>query len=254
MSTVDDPLDHPFGITIAIDRSSPSPLHLQVSEPITEMILSGKLAPGQLLEDEVTLAKRLHVSRPTVRRAFQDMVNAGLLSRRRGVGTRVTLPHIHRRIALSSLYEDLLHEGRNPRTDVLSYEVKLADSSIARSLQCDEGEEVVRVERLRWSDEQPLALMMNIIPAHSAPTLTELTRAGLYQGMGERGVKPVSAIQTVGARIASGREAQLLQLDEGSALVTAERTAFTEDGHIVDFGRHIYDATRYQVTFTLLSE
>ena len=254
MSTDIESLDHPFPVDITIDRGSTTPLHLQVSEPISRMILAGELGPGQLLEDEVTLAERLHISRPTVRRAFQDLVNDGLLSRRRGIGTRVTLPHIHRKIALSSLYDDLLSEGLSPQTDVLSYEVRLADKTTAARLNCDPGQETVVIERLRWSDGHPLALMKNTIPADCAPSLTELTRTGLYRGMAERGIKPTSAIQTVGARVASDRDATLLHLDKGSPLLTAERTAFTEDGRIVDLGEHIYDATRYQVTFTLLAE
>ncbi len=254
MSQDTSSLDQPFPLAVTIDRASGTPLHLQVSEPISRMILGGELVPGQLLEDEVTLAERLQVSRPTVRRAFQDLVNDGLLSRRRGIGTRVTLPHIHRKIALSSLYDDLLSDGITPRTDVLSYEVRLADADIAEELGCARNDEIVVIERLRWSDGHPLAIMKNTLPADCAPTLTELTQTGLYRGMAERGVKPMSAIQTVGAKVASEREADLLHLETGSPLLTAERTAFTEDGRIVDLGKHMYDAARYQVTFTLLAE
>lgn len=83
-------LDEPFILEITINRDSPVALHQQISVPLERMITKGEILPGQTIEDEVSLANRLQISRPTVRRAFQDLVTKGLLSRRRGVGTRVS--------------------------------------------------------------------------------------------------------------------------------------------------------------------
>ncbi|MCF2706522.1 GntR family transcriptional regulator [Arcanobacterium haemolyticum] len=247
-------LDEPYPVKITIDRDSSVPLHTQVSEPISALILAGDLPAGQLLEDEVTLAARLHVSRPTVRRAFQDLVAAGLLTRRRGSGTRVTLPHIHRKVGLTSLYDDLKQAGLAPRTDVLSYEVSLADSTRAELLACEAGTEIVRIERLRWSNDEPLGIMTNILPVEFAPSFTDLAHHGLYQCLRDKGINLASATQRVGAKLAGTREAELLQLTEGSPLVTTERTSIAESGKIVEYGRHLYDANQYQVTFTLFAE
>ncbi len=247
-------LDEPYLVDITIDRDSSIPLHTQVSEPISALILSGELPAGQLLEDEVTLSARLHVSRPTVRRAFHDLVAAGLLARRRGSGTRVTLPHIHRKIGLTSLYDDLKDAGLKPRTDVLSYEVSLADEGRAELLGCTKGTEIVKIERLRWSNDEPLGIMTNILPIEFAPSFTDLSRHGLYHCLRDAGIKLASATQRVGAKLAGTRESELLHLAEGSPLVTTERTSIEESGRIVEFGRHLYDANRYQVTFTLFAE
>ena len=254
MSQDEQTLDTPKRLDITVDRESSIPLHVQVSEPITQMILSGELAPGQLIEDEVTLATRLSVSRPTIRRAFQDMVNGGLLTRRRGVGTRVTPSHIRRQVGLTSLHDDLDKAGMSPRTDVLSYNVQLADAEIAKLLECPEGTEVVIIERVRWSKSTPLALMRNIIPAKYAPSLTELTTHGLYDCLAQRGIRPVSAVQTVGARLADAREAELLQVSEKSALFSMQRSAYLENGELVDYGNHLYDAAQYHVTFSRQSD
>lgn len=246
-------LDIPSELNIKIDRDSATPLHTQISDPVMQHIYSGELAPGQLIEDEVSLAERLRVSRPTVRRALQDLVSAGLLTRRRGVGTRVTPAHIHRQIGLTSLYDDLSSAGLQPRTDVLSYEVRLTDAKLASEMECTEGAEVVVIERLRWSGENPLALMHNVLPAHAAPSLTELTRHGLYECLARRDIRPLRAVQSVGAKIANPREAEYMKLEEGSPLVTATRHAYTESGEIIDYGRHVYDAAQYQVTFPLVA-
>ena len=76
-------------IPVIIDRSSPVPLYHQLSEQLTAAIADGTLKPGDPFENELALAERLDLSRPTVRRAIAELVTRGLLVRRRGVGTVV---------------------------------------------------------------------------------------------------------------------------------------------------------------------
>ena len=57
---------------IELEHSSPIPLYHQISEPIKELILDGTIPPGAKLEDELSMASRLGVSRPTARRALQS--------------------------------------------------------------------------------------------------------------------------------------------------------------------------------------
>ena len=64
------------------------PLYFQVSRQIEAAIDSGVLAPGDRLENEISLADRWGLSRPTMRRAIQELVDKGLLVRRRGIGTQ----------------------------------------------------------------------------------------------------------------------------------------------------------------------
>ena len=125
-------LDVPFVPQIALDRDSEVPLYQQIAHPLEELILAGRLEPGRLIEDEVSMARRLKVSRPTTRRALRDLVARGLLTRRRGVGTRVTPMHVRRPLGLTSLNDDLVDAGFTPRTEVLSYEVMLAGEQEAR--------------------------------------------------------------------------------------------------------------------------
>lgn len=82
----------PFRPNIPIDRTSGTPLYSQIAEALAALILDGALEPGTRLEDEVSMARRLEVSRPTARQALQRLVDRGLISRRRGAGTVVTSP------------------------------------------------------------------------------------------------------------------------------------------------------------------
>lgn len=247
-------LDIPYIADIELDRQSIVPLYQQIAEPLTKLIMSGAIEPGRLIEDEVSLAHRLEVSRPTTRRALQDLVNSGLLVRRRGVGTRVTPTHVHRQIGLTSLNEDLEKAGYETRTEVLSYQVQLANEAQSKQLNCQVGDEVVSIERLRWINDSPLGIMRNTIPSKVAPTLTELSQNGLYKCLADRHVKMATAVQTIGARIATESEAELLGLETGAALMTIERTVYDVAGDVVEYGRHIYDASQYNVTIPLVAD
>lgn len=237
--------DVPFIPQIVVDRDSAVPLYQQISQPLSEMISSGWLVPGQLIEDEVAMANRLEVSRPTARRALEELVNRGLVVRRRRVGTRVAPRHVHRPLGLTSLYDDLQKSGYTTRTEVLSYEVLLATQDQAQHLKAPAGTEIVRIRRLRHIDDAPLAIMTNLIPVDVAPSLSELNEHGLYACMRSRGVNPYSAEQTIGARLATRKDAELLNIDPGSALVTMQRTTYDRDGRIIELGDHVYVSSLY---------
>src|SRR3954451_4511560 len=106
-------------IDFALDRSSPVPLYYQLAQQLEGAIEHGRLAPGSLLGNEIELAGRLGLSRPTVRQAIQSLVDKGLLVRRRGVGTQVVHSQVKRPLELSSLFDDLQAAGQSPATQVL---------------------------------------------------------------------------------------------------------------------------------------
>src|SRR5688500_2318890 len=114
----------PSPVDVRIDRETPVPLYHQLAEQLSAAIARGDLQPGDAFENEVAMADRLGLSRPTVRRAIQELVAQGLLLRRRGLGTRVAGRQIHRRAEPTSLYDDLRRAGSgDPHTEVPAHEI-----------------------------------------------------------------------------------------------------------------------------------
>lgn len=244
-------------LALSVDRSSPVPLYYQLAQQLEEAVRSGALAPGERLENEVDLADRFGLSRPTVRQAIQELVRKGMLVRKRGVGTQVVQGHsgadITRPVALSSLYDDLARTGRTPRTDVLAHGMEPASAQVAAALGVREGSDVVRVERLRWAGDEPLALMCNWLPLGLASyTTEELAAHGLYELLRRSGVHMRIATQRIGARAATTAEARLLHERKGAPLLTMERTAYDDSGRAVEFGSHAYRAQTYSFEVTLV--
>jgi DNA-binding GntR family transcriptional regulator len=207
----------------------------------------GRIPQGARIENEIALAEKLGISRPTMRRALQELVDRGLLVRRAGIGTQVVSPGVRRSVALTSLYDDLARSGREPRTEVLSFDIVPASDSIALSLRIPPRSDVTSLRRLRFADGVPLALMTNCVPVGVAKlNVADLELRGLYACIKEAGgAAPSSASDVIGARIATADECGALGLTEGSAVLTLTRTAWASDGRGVEFGSHIYRADRY---------
>ncbi|WP_406165391.1 GntR family transcriptional regulator [Streptomyces sp. NBC_00996] len=241
------------GIDFALDRSSPVPLYYQLAQQLESAIQRDVLSPGSLLGNEVELAGRLGLSRPTVRQAIQTLVDKGLLVRRRGVGTQVVHSQVKRPLELSSLYDDLETAGQSPTTQVLHNEVEPASPEVAAALGIAEGSGVHRVDRLRLTHGQPVAALCNYIPEGLLDVDTaRLESTGLYRMMRAAGITLHSARQSVGARSATQEEAERLHEPAGAALLTMRRTAYDDTGRAVEYGTHIYRASRYAFEFQLL--
>lgn len=238
---------------VKIDKNCSIPFYLQLEEAMKKAIIEGAVASGTKIEDEVSMAKRLGVSRPTVRRALQSLVDLNLIMRRRAVGTVVSPREIHRPVRLTSLYEDLNNNGQKPTTKVVELATILASVKIARKLQIEEDSRVGKIIRIRYADNEPLALMTNYVPLEILPSFDELAMGGLYQGFRERGVTVVSAQQSISARKATQKESELLSEQPGAAVLAMERVAFDELGKAVEYGSHIYRADRYSFTVALHS-
>ena len=240
--------------SITVDRYSPVPMYYQVAQQLEHAIETGELAPGTRLDGELALADQLGVSRPTLRRAIEYLVDRGYLVRRRAVGTQVVHPKVRRPVELTSLYDDLTASRKNPRTKVLSLEAVPASDRVAHALGLEDGVDVLALERLRYADGQPLALMRNWLPKGVVELdAGRLERAGLYQLMRAAGITLHLASQTIGARGASAAEAKLLQAHKGEPLLTMERTTYNENGQPVELAEHIYRASLYSFEIVLVT-
>lgn len=250
------PRPEPTSLTpaITLDRKSPVPLYFQVAQELERSIEAAELTPGMRLPNEVELAGVLGLSRPTMRKAMEYLVDKGLVVRQRGVGTRVVSPKVRRSLQLTSLFDDLDESGQRPTTDVLSNLILPASAEVADLLGITEGAPVIEIVRLRGALDQPIARLTNYLPAERLTISTaDLQTHGLYQLLRRSGIQLHSATQVIGARTATAAEARSLGERKGAALLTMQRTAFDDHGKIAEYGNHLYSAARYSFQMSLLS-
>lgn len=242
-------------LRLSVDRASSVPMYRQLAEQLREAISDGALKPGDAVENEVTLAVRLGVARPTVRRALADLVEAGLLVRRRGVGTTVAHRLTHCHDQLNSLNDDLELAGRQPTTELLELDTATVDEKAAALLLLPARTPLVYVQRLRRAQGVPLGILTNWLPPHYADLTPALLESqGMYRILRSRGVVPVEGNQNIGARTATARERELLGLSRSEPLLTMDRTAYDASGQPIEHGSHCYRADQYSFQMTVRQE
>ncbi|ROS61260.1 GntR family transcriptional regulator [Frigoribacterium sp. PhB160] len=245
----------PADLFADLDRTGPVPLWYQVSSRLENEITSGRLPAGSRLENEIGLGERLGLSRPTIRRAIQELVDKGLVVRRRGIGTQVVHGPVTRNVELTSLFEDLAESGQAPTTRLLLREVVDADEKTAEALGIEPGSPVDHIRRLRLADDVPVAVLENYLPVDLAQFATDdLAASGLYQLLRGQGVTMRVAKQRIGARAAHDDEADLLEIEAGGPLLTMTRTAYDASGRAVEVGTHCYRPDLYSFSITLVDK
>lgn len=229
-------------------------LYAQVRDAIRERIATGELKPGERLLPEEELATVMGASRMTIRRGILDLIDEGLLYRRRGVGTFVAHRHIDRHHnRLSSYLESAAKEGFAPRIEVLRREIVGANHLVARSLNLHEDEPVVHVRSLRLADDEPLSIHDEYVPyrLHHDILDADIETRQLWELLSDKGYLIKRAVQRVEARLAEEEMAQLLGIEEGAPILYKLRTVYSEDGTPVEFAICHNRGDRYSLTTTL---
>ena len=238
---------------VDLDRSSPVPLYFQVAQQIEHAINEGDLAPGDRLDNEISLAEQFGLSRPTMRRAIQELVDKGLLVRKRGVGTQVVHGQVTRPVELTSLFDDLANHHQTPTTVVLANEVVTATDEVAVMLASRAGQRVLHLRRLRYAHGEPLAIMENFLPGGSdqpgpdGPGRPRDVPADAAKGREHSGRQAADRCQD-----RHSRGMRLLGEKRGSPVLTMERAAHDDSGRPVEWGRHCYRASQYSFEVTLV--
>jgi len=234
-----------------------APLYLQVANAIEDVITLDRLRPGDLLPSENALASDNALSRATVIKAYDTLVERGAVTRRQGRGTFVTAKPMERLLPeLTSFSEHVHGLGLTPGSTLLSFDVLDADSrdrpfAPFSAEAAGATETVVQIERLRTVGGSPVGIHRTHLPTDIAERcgLTETTVAApgfsLYRSLAEAGVHLDSAEESLRAINASASDAELLGVDERTALIEVVRASRDADGRLIEVVRARYLGSKY---------
>lgn len=221
---------------------------------LLEEIERGVLPRGARLPPERVLSERLSVSRATVRRALQELVEQGLIESWVGRGTFVTggllsdPPSTYR--SFTELGAD---RGLTASARVLSQAIRPAGLDEAEIFRIAPGASVFELERLRLLDGLPIAIDRARVPLARAPRLveTDFSSASLDRALEAAGVPPVRGDYAVTAVAADEREAGLLETEPGAPLLLASSTDYEAQGAVINVSDTLYRGDRYRFRATL---
>jgi GntR family transcriptional regulator len=230
-------------------------LYLQVRDILVEQIESGKLAPGDALPGERTLAEMYDVSRVTIRKCIGNMVEEGYLIRSRGKETVVASRKTsHRLGSLLGVAEELSEISDNVEIQVIQKGYEKITSEIRKHLKTEDNSQIYAFSRLIMKDNKPLVINYSYV-CHDIGKLVEtldLESDKVFAYLENCGYKVSYAEQVITAGICNRKEAELLNYKVGSPALVMKRTTFLENGYPILYEKSIYRGDEYQYSIKLL--
>ena len=227
-----------------LDQSNSLPLYQQLQRALRHAIETRVLGPDDALPPERDLAVELSVSRITVRKAIDGLVNEGMLVRRQGSGTFVRARVEKNFSKLTSFSEDMRARGRTPRSVWLRRSAGTVTPEEALTLRASPGTPVYRFHRIRFADDAPMSLEYATILASCLPSL-DAVESSLYEALERAGNRPTRALQRLRAVLFTAEQAELLQAKEKDAGLLVERLGFLKDGRAAEFTQSYYRGDIY---------
>ncbi len=232
--------------------SGPVPRYHQLKQILEQRIISGEFSPGDRFPTDEALTRQYNLSRGTVRRAVDMLVDEGRLRREQGRGTFVAAPQLTPVFfRLADFSEEMRQRGRIPGTHLLQRRVFPANDEIASRLQLCSGEKVIEIARLRLADGQPMAYETRYLAYDLCPDLLDedLENQSIHSLLIDKyNIPLVRAVHTIEARTLSAQEATLLQVPPGAAGFAVDRLTYTLNDRPVTWYRIIYRGDEYRFT------
>lgn len=219
--------------------------YIWLAELIRTTIERGHLGDNQALPSERDMAEKYGVSRVTVRRTLQRLIEQGVVYSEQGRGTFVA-PAMVRRTGrfVNGFSEDTVARGGQPGQRILTVEPTLASMGMAGLLSTRVGHPLIHVRRVRFINHEPIGLQDAFVMAVGGLRIeqAELEASGsLYKLMRQRfGVVPTEAVENLSADQAGEQEAELLNVPVGSPLLMCERVTFSERREPIEYCRMSY--------------
>lgn len=245
-------------MTEMLKGNTARPLYLQIQDILLKEIQAGVYGTEGKLPSERELAERFKVSRMTARQALQSLHQHGLVYAQVGKGTFVRRAAFKQGLeSLSSFTEDIRALGQVPHSQVLFAQVMPADEIVAQRLQIPLHSPVSVLKRLRFANQQPLAIETAHLPYACCPNLLsrhDFTHESLYRVLQEvYGIRLAYAEQTFRADLADATERRLLNMADGALniVLRVARVTFNSTDQPIEYVSSAYHGAHYEFQVSL---
>jgi GntR family transcriptional regulator len=233
-------------------KPDPTPRYHQLQEILRKRIESGEFKPGDQFPTENQLCQEYGVSRGTMGRAINILVDEGWLRRVQGRGTFVNRPSLSPAFfRLTNFSEDMRQRGLKPSTKLLGREAIPADEEIAARLRIPVSEKVIKISRLRLANGRPMAYEIRHLAYDLCPQLMDedLEHQSIHSLLIDKyNIPLIRACHTIEARVTSEEEAEILEVEPGSACFFIDRITYTTHNRPGTWYQVLYRGDEYHFT------
>lgn len=232
------------------------PRHTQISQWLRKQIEEGTFKVDEKLPSENQLCQKFDVSRVTVRKALQTLENDGLIYRSQGLGSFVSDNRSrHSFIQLTDFVEDMRRAGMEASSSVTRFEPVSATEKVASVLKVDSQSKVLRLDRLRMGDGQPIALDFTWLPMFYGQLIEnyDLEEETIY-GILEReyDIPVEKGYYRIEAENANEYLSRHLNIEKGTALLLIDRLSLTLGEKPIYYQKRYYRSDR--IVYEMMAE
>lgn len=234
-----------------LDKAIGTPLHMQLTEILSNQIDIGELKVHEKLPSERNLCEQYSVSRITVRNALSELIHKGYVYSVSGKGNYVAERKLEAELEpLISFSEDISRRGMESSSEILEAEIVVADDFLVGRLKVLPGVEVVKLKRLRFANGNPIAIQYAYLPHHLCNGLLEYdfkSRSLLDILRKEYKLNLFRAESHIEAALAKTEEISLLKLLNPSAVLITKQTTYLKNDLVIEFAISIYSGDKYSL-------
>lgn len=231
-----------------IDFSSSTPYHVQAEQILRHMINSEKYSSGAILPNEVDLAKKLGISRNTLRQAINRLVSEGLLLRKKGVGT--TVDTLGKASSNARNWMSFSQEMKSMGITIKNYELHIcwepASQEVARFFGVKSGTPLLRMSRVRGNEQSPIVFFVSYFNPSIGMTGEEDFTQPLYTILEQRyGVVVHKSVEEVSSMLAGDELAQKLYIQPCDPVLKRKRLVLDAARFPVEYNVGYYRADSF---------
>ncbi|MFX3619155.1 MAG: GntR family transcriptional regulator [Sporolactobacillus sp.] len=240
----------------SIDKLSMIPVYEQIANGLRDLMYSGNLQDGDRIDSEPKMCMELGVSRGTVRKAIEVLIEEGRLKKIHGKGTFVTNPDVAYPLnnQLFSFAETLDMQHINYSTQVIRQELLSANREIAKSLDIPVGSDYLYLERIRSVNNEVIMLIENRINIDICPGIEKVNfnNISLFSKIEELGKRRIKFASSTYEALAVGKErGNILGLSPSAPILKMQQTVFISQTEPIEYGSVWLKANKYFLTTTL---
>lgn len=234
-----------------------SHLYLEIAKDIKEKIRQGEFLPGDPIPSENHLSKEYAVSRVTIRKAIDNLVETNLVEKKHGSGTYVKeKSYEHKLYSLKSFTEDMESSGEKVRSEILRYEIIEAPKKVAYQLNREENAKVYFIRRKRLANEKALVVEDTYLPIELFPDLTyETMMHSKYEFIESHQQYKIKESQQIFLPILPNKDIKkILAIDDNVPILKLESTGLLTNGLYFEYSEVYFKSEDYNFTITAKRE
>lgn len=233
-----------------LENDSIVPLYEQVFQRLKHDIEAGRYSETGRLPIEADLADMYEVSRITVRRAVNELVEQGLVEKKQGKGTFITKPKISRNMKKLQSFSEICEQiGVKPGAKMMENRLVEADEDVAAGLGVEPGSSVVFVSRLRYADHDPVQIERSYFPLKYSFLLdARFDDNSLFDYLKEQsGARVASSEKVIELCRATSVEAAQLGVRKGDCLLFVRSTVYDQEDQPLYYGIQLINGGRFSL-------